>query len=82
MSRRHLIDSSDVFVIKGFTVPPAPPLLMGGSNSLFSGTLSGSVVTKIYIFFQSLKKGKDLKEDDKILRKEKIKNLKSKSKKK
>ena len=48
---------------------------MGGSNSLFSeGTLSGSVVTEIYIFFQSLKKGKNLKEDDKIERKEKIKS--------
>ena len=41
---------------------------MGGSNSLFSeGTLSGSVVTEnIYIFS---KKGKNLKEDDKIQRK-------------
>ena len=46
---------------------------MGGSNSLFSeGTLSGSVVTEnIYIFS---KKGKNLKEDDKIQRKEKIKS--------
>ena len=48
---------------------------MGGSNSLFSeGTLSGRVDTEIYIFFQSLKKGKNLKEDDKIQRKEKIKS--------